>query len=437
MLYYPVGGGVREITEGFESGDAPANGWVQAAGSSLRANTGSINKDTSLNGGLWALTAATNARLTSPVFPSGPIREGWVRVYAQQSATNSWAVVLQDGGTDQVTVVMQGASLTIEIRRGAVAGTLLATSGGTIVSGSWHRIDINFYIDDAAGFIKVYVDDPGTYTTPFVQATGVDTNNAGANRCDRFSLLQPTGSAARYDDVGVNSLSLSYDAGSGTTPTPLPATITGGTSGATAIVTALGPGTTVAAGRLIVRGVTGTFVDNETITGGGLTASVNAPNGTYVGGLEPNSGPLGPGFIVYLTPNANGTLSQLLGTDSNQVDNYLLVDDNPIDALTDGVVGDTDGETDLYGLSDLPASAQSVNFVQVGAYAFKDGVAINKLNAAIRTGGTTYQSAPEFDANVAASAAMYKFPFPLNPNTGGQWTVSEVNAIEAGPRVKA
>ena len=72
--------------------------------------------------------------------------------------------------------------------------------------------------------------------------------------------------------LGASAVStLAYDAE--TTPFTAGATLTGGTSGATAtIYRVIDDGTT---GTLILTGVTGTFQDNETITGGGGSATAN------------------------------------------------------------------------------------------------------------------------------------------------------------------
>src|SRR3972149_6225726 len=59
----------------------------------------------------------------------------------------------------------------------------------------------------------------------------------------------------------------------------------------------------------------------------------------------------GDGKIILLKPNANGDSSQWDGSDGNQVDNYLLVDDIPSDDDTTYVQSAILANKDLYNLA--------------------------------------------------------------------------------------
>lgn len=83
-----------------------------------------------------------------------------------------------------------------------------------------------------------------------------------------------------------------------------------------------------------------------------------------------NSWP-GPGKIIHLYPNGNGDNSGWTGSDGNQTDNYLLVDEfPPVD--TDYVQSNTSGQIDDYALTNAPAEMESgatINVVAVGVRA--------------------------------------------------------------------
>ncbi len=427
---------MREFTEGFERGDPTETGW--AGGATFQRSNSTIHTDSSGNGGGYAMRRSTTSdgNNLGPTFQNGPHREGWCRFYGYLNATgDDFWITMMTGSDEQLTVQYQGSSQTIIIRRGNYLGTILATSVGTFPLLQWHQIEFHYFIDNTAGFCHVYVNDDGTYATPAVSVTGVDTQDDGSvDSTNRIQVRMP-GVACRIDDIAVNSVSLSYDTGT-VAPPAAGETLTGGTSGATCVVSHVHGDTT--SGRVLVHTVSGVFADNEPLTSSGtFVGAVNAPNADYVDGFEPQSQAPGEGFIVYLKPSGNGNTSDLVGTDGDSTDNYLLVDDDPIDATTEGVVTGTDGDYDTYDLETLPASANSINAVAVTCTAFKDGTTINNLVGVVRIGSTDYDSEDAFDGSLSASVGPYSLPFVVDPATGARWTASAVNAMEAGPKMEA
>lgn len=55
--------------------------------------------------------------------------------------------------------------------------------------------------------------------------------------------------------------------------------------------------------------------------------------------------------LPLITPNGNGNYSQMLGSDGNSTDNYLLVDEIPHDTDTTYVIGDLTTEKDSYAMT--------------------------------------------------------------------------------------
>ncbi len=428
---------MREFTEGWEFGDDQTiqTGW-SGSGSYARNNS-VVNQDLTGAGGAWSIRCSfSSAAINGPTMfswntNSAEIREFWARVYMYTPTAGTGSDVgFAVSNNVQLTVGVTSAG-TLEIRRGGTAGTLLNSIGGIALE-AWNRVEIHAFIDDSTGFVNVYVNDDGTYSTPSLAVSGTDTKNQTQNYINNIILTG--GANAYFDDIAVNSLSLLYDNGVGTATQG--ETITGGTSSATAEITGsidLGGNT----GILIVRNVVGTFQDNEAFTSTSLNGDVNAPNASYVGGLMPQSAAPGPGYVVYLEPTGNGNTSNLAGTDGNSVDNYLLVDDNPVNTTTEGVIGDADLEFDTYQFADLPGTATAINHVDFITHVLRDGVVVNNVGGVFRVNSTDYDTEATYDISAPASAATFRIPQTLSPDTGVEWTPAEINAAEAGPRVKA
>lgn len=438
---------MREFTEGFEFADPdPDAGWTNISGATMTrssSNPGTQNLDAGGNGGNYfgipgaAGQSQSPNMLTYDASGGDSLREAWIRCYAYISGTDEFYLGLQQLGQPQMTIKWDDVTSQVTILRGGTAGTLVATSGGTVTKGSWHRFEIHYYGHQTLGFCRVYVDDPGTYSSPTVSFSG-DTQNEAT---DGFNTIRVGGDAGtRVDDIAVNSLSIRIDQlATGTPAAGNSITWPGG--GAADVSSYISTSGTT--GYIIVHNSnheTNPLIDNDNITNGTWTADAVVPNGTYQFGLMPRSGACGDGFVIYkiVTGDVAGQI-QLTGTDGNQTDNYALVDDQPVDTTTEGVVGDTNGEYDIYSSSSsLPASANKVNHVDVISYAFKDGTTINTLNGRVRVSSVNYDSVSAFDANVAASAATYRFPFPQNPaGPDTDWTTTQINNLEFGVRMQA
>jgi hypothetical protein len=209
-----------------------------------------------------------------------------------------------------------------------------------------------------------------------------------------MSKIQFRGNETPYwDDLAVNNITMRYDT-EASGPFSVGETITGGTSTATAIITALqDDGTT---GVLTLEGWDGTsFSDGETITGGtsSTTAKVDAPNAAFIDGFEPNSSRCGNGFVIGIPPNANGTTSGLTGSDGNSTDNYLLVDERATTSTPTTYVDATAAnQKDTYKgdvSGSLPTAVSSL-VVGTATFAQSSLTGIDGLNSVVRISGTDY-----------------------------------------------
>ena len=153
------------------------------------------------------------------------------------------------------------------------------------------------------------------------------------------------------------------------------------------------------------------------------TVTQGAPNNDFLGDLG----------VVSLHPNGNGTYSQLLGSDGNSVDNYLLTDEVGPNT-TDYVASATTGQHDTYTLQDLPADASAVVAVQPVLVASKSDAGAAAIKPMLREGGTDTIDATALTLSTSWAAASGAIR-GLKPSTGTTWSVADVNAMESGVEV--
>lgn len=145
------------------------------------------------------------------------------------------------------------------------------------------------------------------------------------------------------------------------------------------------------------------------------------------------SGFVGDCIVDNLFPNGNGTYSQLLGSDGNSTDNYLLIDEPLTTNDADYVGSATDGQKDLYTYSNLPAAATDVKGIVVRTRAYKNDTGAKSWRRLLRSGGVDYTGA---DKTLAPSAVWFDEVIEQNPNTSALWTPAEINALEIGAEVR-
>lgn len=312
-------------------------------------------------------------------------------------------------------------------------GTVLATSTSPIPAGRWVLFELHAYIDDTNGFFRIYLDGSDT---AFVEANNTDTNpNSIEPGISRIGLTVPLGGG--WDDLAINSITMLYDGGSGSAPT-LGSTITGGTSGATAIVTGYEGDAT--SGRLWLENVNldpNPFQDNETISGSGFSALVNAPTASFISGLEPQSTRIGDGHVIILRPNGDDTI-QLNGSDGNQIDNYALVND-PAGAPNESnyVETSTANNGDLYHLQSFSdagfgsGQVAGVNAVEVVAWAKRSGASIPNIELAVKSNMTT-----DYGDKIALpfSYDTCSWHWSYNPDDNANWEEADINSLIIGMR---
>jgi len=150
-------------------------------------------------------------------------------------------------------------------------------------------------------------------------------------------------------------------------------------------------------------------------------------------GSAPYNNFLGECRVECLFPNGNGNSSQLVGSDANSTDNYLLVDETAPNGDTDYVESSTVGNKDTYTYGNLTPTTGTVYAVQINPYA-------EKTDAGTRTIATIARvSATEVDSSDLTLGATYGGQSEIRTTKpgGGSWSISDVNNAEFGVKVTA
>ena len=172
------------------------------------------------------------------------------------------------------------------------------------------------------------------------------------------------------------------------------------------------------ADRVTLWGQNGVAVDDLYICDG----AGSAPRNTFLGDVR----------VQALMPSADGDLSQFVPSSGST--HYNLVDEVPPDDDTSYVSSATAGNVDLYQLGDVAAVSGSILGLQVLPYARKDDAGTRTLAPVVKTGGV------EYDGSAVALGMSYTYLpeiWEQNPATSADWTIADVNALQAGVKVVA
>lgn len=130
--------------------------------------------------------------------------------------------------------------------------------------------------------------------------------------------------------------------------------------------------------------------------------------------------PTGPGFQTNFTPS--------VGANWENVDDAQPDDDSTYNA------SGTVGHIDTFVLGDLATTAGSVKGIQVINRWRKDDAGARTARRIVRVGTTNYEGA---DVAMSDSFINTADVLEVNPATVAAWSISDVNALEAGYKVQA
>lgn len=145
-----------------------------------------------------------------------------------------------------------------------------------------------------------------------------------------------------------------------------------------------------------------------------------------------DDGFLGDCHVDYLVPNGPGASTEWVPSDPLK-DNYELVNEIPVSASS-YVEADSDGLTDLYNLSNLPSGGQ-ILAVQGVAHTWKTGAGLEYPTDLVFKSGANELSTPI--AGIGPTMGGFATPLFMTNPQGGDWTASEINALQAGVRTNA
>ena len=134
-------------------------------------------------------------------------------------------------------------------------------------------------------------------------------------------------------------------------------------------------------------------------------------------------------------PDGNGSTNELVGSDADSVDNYLLVQEALTDDDSTYVESTTPGEIDLYEVEDLKETALSIEAVQVNIVVRKDEAGTSSVRSLIRPLTTNFAGVtvfPSFGEDPADSYVNEFDVYDKDPETDLAWTEAGFNATEFG-----
>lgn len=145
-----------------------------------------------------------------------------------------------------------------------------------------------------------------------------------------------------------------------------------------------------------------------------------------------NNGQIFDGKVLLLKPNGAGSTTGQTrgGTDTGA--NYSQVNELP-PSLTQYVFSATAATRDTYALEDVPAGSWAVNCCEVLAYGQNSDASAGSLGLTVKSGATTNEGTAQ---SLVTTAQYLRQLYETDPNTSAAWTVSAVNALEAGTTVR-
>lgn len=138
---------------------------------------------------------------------------------------------------------------------------------------------------------------------------------------------------------------------------------------------------------------------------------------------------LGPQRVHPLTPAGQGLHNDFIGSDGDNVDSHLLVDEVPFDSV-DYVESSTVGSKYTATASPIPPGVTFVNAVQVHYGAVTEPGGAGSARSLVRSG---LSEAAGADVAITESHAnKLGGVVTVDPDTGSAWTRDAVNAVELG-----
>ena len=298
----------------------------------------------------------------------------------------------------------------------------------------WSWVVVEFKAYSTTGYIKVYINSVSGTTTPVIDYTWT---TGGTNKVGSVSFgFLASGSEYIVDDLIINSKSISYTGSAGTLSGGN--TITGASSGATAIATYNEAQDSVygvsGSGRVTLSNIAGQFQNGETISNGsGWSATVALAGGEF-DGLDFNSAKPGETYIVGLSLSGDRSV-QMTGSDGDATNNYALLNEQLADDTTFVQALGVTTALDLYELENLTQDISVVSAISLNSRLKKAGE-INYAIPAIDLAGQTTYPVPPMDISTTLSYKKKHSVIDVNKNNNEPFSKQNVNDLAIGIRFK-
>jgi hypothetical protein len=156
----------------------------------------------------------------------------------------------------------------------------------------------------------------------------------------------------------------------------------------------------------------------------GMQSSNSNWDDFYVNNTSTRTGEL---KIDTLSPTADTAQKDF--TASTGSDNYAMVDELPVNADTDYVTADINGNADLYTIGSLSGSPASIVAAQVRVVAKKTDTAYRSLKPKLKSSSTVHDGSAVV---LGTSYGLVDMILETDPNTSSAWTATNINAAEIG-----
>jgi hypothetical protein len=153
-----------------------------------------------------------------------------------------------------------------------------------------------------------------------------------------------------------------------------------------------------------------------------LCDTTGTTNNTFLGDVR----------VTTLYPSGNGNYNQFVGSDSNNTDNYLLVDEATPN--TDYVQEFAVNEIDSYAFTDMAQTPTTIFGMQTNIYATQTDTGTRKITPLTRLDSTDYLGT-EF--TMEESYTMHMGIAELNPADSAAWEKADVDGAEFGFKITA
>lgn len=135
--------------------------------------------------------------------------------------------------------------------------------------------------------------------------------------------------------------------------------------------------------------------------------------------------------VISLLPNGDGATSQMVGSDGNSVQNYLLVDEATQNGDTDYVESSNVGDKDTYAFANSGLASGPVKGVQVCTHGKRTDAGPRSICHVARLSGVEQDGA---DRVLGSTYVQQLTCFDTKPG-GGAWTLADVDNAEFGQKV--